>query len=249
MLFAQKDIHVRCENDSVRQVGANDEQMIGANQMIAVGADQHIAIGSDKLEDIGGDNRITINSNKSETIGGSSTQTIGANAGITVGSVMVIQTGTGLTLQCGGSFISISSSGISISAPKVNINSGGSAGSHTKVSITKELKKPKEADKGEPGADVKYARQNKYGSTALETTSISSGDEQRGEPAETSWIEVALRDSEGQPCAHERYRLLLPNGRHVNGFLDEQGQARYQGPPGEYDVEFPDLDREAWDRS
>lgn len=249
MIFAQKDFHERCENDNIVKVGANRNIAIGADDVLSVGADQHVAIGADKLEDIGGNFRIATNGNKLETIGGSSTQTIGANAGITVGSALVIQAGSGLTIKCGPSFISLSSSGISISGPKVNINSGGSAGTHTKVNISKQLKKPKEADKGVPGADVKYARKDTYDSTALETTSISSGSEDGGEPGETSWIEVALRDSEGNPCAFERYRLLLPNGRSVNGFLDEQGQAHYVGPPGEYDVEFPDLDREAWDRS
>lgn len=64
------------------------------------------------------------------------------------------------------------------------------------------------------------------------------------DPAKSSWIEIELVDQDGQPVAHERYRVTPPGGKPIEGFLDANGFARVGGiEPGTCAVTFPGLDR------
>lgn len=68
-------------------------------------------------------------------------------------------------------------------------------------------------------------------------------------PRKTSWIEIHLRDMEGQPVPGKRYRIKMPDGSVEEGNLDDFGHAEYYGiNPGTCAVSFPDLDAEAWER-
>lgn len=67
---------------------------------------------------------------------------------------------------------------------------------------------------------------------------------------QVSWIEIQLVDDKGLPVSGERYRVRLPDGRISEGRLDEQGKVRVSGAePGKCRIDFPDLDKEAWQRS
>jgi hypothetical protein len=66
---------------------------------------------------------------------------------------------------------------------------------------------------------------------------------------EKSWIEIQLVDEDGNPIAHEKYELYLPDGSVIKGRLDENGIARASGvEPGTADITFPDLDTDSWQR-
>lgn len=68
-------------------------------------------------------------------------------------------------------------------------------------------------------------------------------------PRKTSWIEINLRDMEGQPVPGKRYRIKMPDGSIAEGSLDNFGHAEYFGiNPGTCAVSFPDLDADAWER-
>ncbi len=66
----------------------------------------------------------------------------------------------------------------------------------------------------------------------------------------TYWIEIELVGEDDEAIAYERYLVVLPNGEKAAGYLDEDGFARLEGIPvsGSCAVQFPDLDREAWDK-
>jgi len=67
-------------------------------------------------------------------------------------------------------------------------------------------------------------------------------------PTDTAWIDLELVDQAEQPIPYRRYRVTTAAGRVVEGYLGPAGTARITGlPPGECDVEFPDLDGRAWD--
>lgn len=56
------------------------------------------------------------------------------------------------------------------------------------------------------------------------------------------WIEIKLKDEEGNPVANEAYILRLSNGTVRQGNLDANGYKKEEKvPPGEYQVEFPNL--------
>jgi hypothetical protein len=70
------------------------------------------------------------------------------------------------------------------------------------------------------------------------------------EKEEKVWIEIMLVDETNHPVAGERFRILLPNGKKVEGKTDSRGMARVDNiDPGTCQVTFPYLDREAWERA
>jgi type VI secretion system secreted protein VgrG len=108
-----------------------------------------------------------------------------------------------------------------------------------------------EADEADPGkvaeakAKQKETGQGKYGSQKAEPFEASP---ESGEEEEKSWIEIELFDEEDEPVAGERYEIKLPDGSVSRGSLDGNGFARVAGfDPGQCEVTFPELDREAWE--
>jgi uncharacterized Zn-binding protein involved in type VI secretion len=56
------------------------------------------------------------------------------------------------------------------------------------------------------------------------------------------WIEIKLKDQDGNPVANEAYVLRLSNGEVRQGKLDGNGYKKEEKvPPGEFQVEFPNL--------
>lgn len=69
----------------------------------------------------------------------------------------------------------------------------------------------------------------------------------QGDPRKKSWVEIELVDQKGKPVPHERYRVVPPGEKPVEGFLDAQGFARVAGiDPGTCKISFPDLDAASW---
>ncbi len=78
------------------------------------------------------------------------------------------------------------------------------------------------------------------------------GQQAAAEPSQqqekTSWIEIYLRDDNGEPVPGERYRIKLPDASVQEGNLDEFGHAEYYGiNPGSCQVGFPELEDEDWE--
>ena len=64
----------------------------------------------------------------------------------------------------------------------------------------------------------------------------------------TSWIEIELLDEHGAPVRYERYRVVAPGQKKVEGFLDTHGFARVSDiDPGTCSISFPDLDAATWE--
>lgn len=68
-------------------------------------------------------------------------------------------------------------------------------------------------------------------------------------PKPVHWIEIKLIGEDGNPIPWEEYRIQLPDGQVVRGYLDENGLARVDNieNPGQCTVTFVDLDKEAWE--
>jgi uncharacterized Zn-binding protein involved in type VI secretion len=67
------------------------------------------------------------------------------------------------------------------------------------------------------------------------------------DPDKKSWIEIELVDQKGKPVPHERYRVVPPDKKPVEGYLDEKGFARVGGiDAGSCTISFPDLDAATW---
>ena len=62
------------------------------------------------------------------------------------------------------------------------------------------------------------------------------------------WLEIELLDEDGNPVPNEEFRVTLPNGEVVRGFLDDTGHERLDpvDDPGACVVGFPNLDGPRW---
>lgn len=71
------------------------------------------------------------------------------------------------------------------------------------------------------------------------------------EEEKASWIEIELKDEEGVPVPSGSYEITSPDGETVDeGSLDSSGQAHISVPEsGSGEINFPDLDAEAWERA
>jgi len=106
-----------------------------------------------------------------------------------------------------------------------------------------------EADNANPGeveqikAEQRQTKSGKYGSVQVKPY--------KRDPAKKSWIEIELVDDENEPVPGERYRITLPDGETAaEGTLDDKGFARVEGiDPGTCKVTFPELDKDAWNKS
>lgn len=118
--------------------------------------------------------------------------------------------------------------------------------------------KPEEvfgADDADPGkiAEVKAEQiekeAGKYGSTGLPAHKAPKNQSVEEKEEKTDWIEIELLDEEGNPVPGEKYEIDLPDGTLAKGSLDGDGFARVDGVlPGNCQVSFPELDKEAWSK-
>ncbi len=68
----------------------------------------------------------------------------------------------------------------------------------------------------------------------------------RNEPEH--WLEIELVDEDGQPVPNEEYKVVLPDGQVLRGFLDQRGCERIApiAQAGTCQVSFPNFDRRDW---
>jgi hypothetical protein len=116
----------------------------------------------------------------------------------------------------------------------------------------KHPKKAKEADVADPGetAEIKTkqdkTKQLEPGSTKLEPSEDSDEEEETKEE-DSHWVGIRLKDEDGDPVADEPFRLKLPDGTIVEGYLDSKGEAEIHGiPEGQCEVCFPQIDKDVW---
>lgn len=74
-------------------------------------------------------------------------------------------------------------------------------------------------------------------------------EEKKKEEAQ-SWIELELKDSDGEAVANEQYKVVCPDGTVKQGSTDGSGKARIDNiKPGLCKISFPNLDEGAWSLS
>jgi hypothetical protein len=110
---------------------------------------------------------------------------------------------------------------------------------------------PLEADIADPGKAMHLKEQQAARRARFNFVPFTprTADQTQEEDEDLSWIEIELVDEDDQPVPGERYEITTPDGRISRGTLDENGFARVDGiRPGECQISFTRLDREAWER-
>ena len=144
---------------------------------------------------------------------------------------------------------------------------GGSAVSAVEPTIPEETFA---ADDAKPGKVAKAkakeieTKTGKYGSVkakAFKPSDTNEADSKTEKTAESDdasnekteekndWIEIELVGEDDNPIPGEKYEVTLPDGSLASGTLDGDGFARIEGfDPGECQISFPALDKEAWEK-
>jgi type VI secretion system secreted protein VgrG len=123
----------------------------------------------------------------------------------------------------------------------VLINSGGAAGagSATPIVAPAEAKDADKADDAQPGTKIALEKR----SAARKEKRVKEGDETK-----KSWIKLKLVDEAGNPVPGEAYKVKTSDGRTASGTLNDKGEAEVKGiEPGDCQVSFPNLDKDAWE--
>ncbi len=268
-VHAQKDQDIRVKNDR-RELIANDRHTyVQRDKREQIKRDEHKIVERDTMKTIKRDYHVLVEENRYGQINGESSEKIdgevnkiyGADCSVDVAgkfsltaSEIVFDAQMGITLKCGGNFVHVTPMGVDIKGTMVNINSGGAAGS-AKTAMTIEPQAPEEAhiaDNADPGSKSptyknQIAKRKKfekmmYGSSPSHNPNSSMNEDKK------SWIEIELKDEEGNPVPGEKYLVTLPDGQKIaSGTLDSKGYAKVSNiDPGNCKITFPDMDGRSW---
>lgn len=127
-IHAQKNMDIKVLNSKSERVGFDRTTSIGNNEDLVVAKDRKVTVDGKQdhkttanyIELVEGDKGLTVEGDQSEHIKGA--------LGVKIDGEMTFQSDTKITLKVGGSFIVIHPGGVDIKGPKINLNSGGSAG-------------------------------------------------------------------------------------------------------------------------
>ncbi|MFH1747780.1 MAG: type VI secretion system tip protein TssI/VgrG [Planctomycetota bacterium] len=267
--YAQKDLHIRVNNDRVENVDNDRHLTVKSNKNESVGGDRSLAVGGNLKEKIAVDVSTKVEGKESKHVMGTLTLTCDSDVVEKFGAshkhevsmtyackalAIKLEASTGIELKCGGSSIVLTPAAIFIAGgPLVNINTGAGppVGPVMAMATTPEdPAAPIDADTATPGSDTTYnAEAQEYEALEVEVLPDEEVPEEPQEEVELTWIEIELVDEADQPCAGERFELKLPNDKIRKGTLDANGVARVDNiPPGECQICFPKLDADAWER-
>jgi type VI secretion system secreted protein VgrG len=150
-----KDLHVNVAGDIFYTGGATVQAKIDKDVSLKAGGDLGIDIGGKTSLKSAQD--INVQSEQAKITFKTSTGDVvieAMNVKIKGATNVAVEATAGASLKCGGSFVNVGPSGVDISGPMVNINSGGSAGSADSApdaspKAPEEAKKPEDLTKSE----------------------------------------------------------------------------------------------------
>ena len=147
-LHAQRDWDENIEHDQKIRVGNERHDTVEKNAYSEFKAEEHHTVHADRKVQARADDHLTVAMNQHVKIGAGQFVEAGREIHLSSGLKAVLEAGIELTLKAGGSFIKIDPSGVWISGPAPNLNSGGNPGSGTAAApLLPGLLKAADADK------------------------------------------------------------------------------------------------------
>jgi hypothetical protein len=94
-----------------------------------------------------------------------------------------------------------------------------------------------------------YVARDKWGnSSAQQATAAAARAAGAASSVNDAVVDVTLVDENGSPVPGAPYRVIMPDGRFLDGCLDDKGRVRIEGlPRGNYKVTFPGRAADSWD--
>jgi len=178
---AERNQDVRVKNDSLEWVGRQRHLIVKEDQLERVDGDKHLHIkegksgkgnqfekvDGDKHQSVGGDHNqkvdgtisLTVAGDLQEKIGGAQATQVGSDIHLKAGMNLILEAGMTITLKAGPSFVVVGPSGVAISGPMVQLNSGGSptSGAGAQPDAPTAPKPALEADNAKPGEIAEVA--------------------------------------------------------------------------------------------
>lgn len=248
LINAQKDFHVNVENDRVETIGHDHHLSVKENKFELVEKESNREVKLDLNETVGGNTSYDVTGNSGVKVGGNYSLEVDGDIYIKAGGNLVLEGRISVTVKAGGNFVTIDPSGVTILGTMVKVNSGGSAGGGSAVSLLSPQRTVK-ADTVKPGKDTTYSDSGALIKGKMDVGKAGSEFEPGEFARDTSWVAIELVDEVGDPVPDESYEVLLPNGNIRNGTLTARGQAYIPLPTAEeVQISFPRLDTEAWIR-
>jgi type VI secretion system secreted protein VgrG len=149
LIQAERNQDIRTKKDRLEWVGENSHLIVTKDLMEQIDGDMHLHVKGDQNVEVDGTTSLHAKTDIQEKADSNYALDAGMEVHIKAGMSLVIESGTTLTLKVGGNFININSGGVFIKGAMVMLNSGGSAGSGSGVSVGTPTA-PMEADKAEP---------------------------------------------------------------------------------------------------
>ena len=128
-MHAEKDMDLRVKNDRRTFIGRDAHLMVRKDLLERVDGTYNLAVKADCTEQVQGDVSQTTGRDRQEKVNGNYGLEAGQEIHMATGGALVLESASNLTVKAGSSFIAVDNSGVSICGPKINLNSGGSAGS------------------------------------------------------------------------------------------------------------------------
>ncbi|MGY4664784.1 type VI secretion system tip protein VgrG [Pseudomonas chlororaphis] len=128
-LHAQRDWDENVEHDQKIRVGNERHDTVEANSYSEFKAEEHHTVHADRKVEARASDHLTVGVNQHIKIGTGQFIEAGQEIHFDSGLKIVLEAGSELTLKGGGSFVKIDASGVTLSGPVVNVNSGGAPGS------------------------------------------------------------------------------------------------------------------------
>jgi len=257
-----KDQHLVVKNDRREKIDQDTHLIVGRNQTEKIAQDRNVKVGGKEAVEISGGQSLKVGGNVGEQVGGNKSEEI-SGALYLKGMNVVIEAMTQLSLKVGGNFVNINAAGVQINGTMVMINSGGAAGSGSATALVAPAAAATadDADDARPGTKIalekrsaaRKERRGKEGGAGGDSGAGgdggAGGNDNDPNKTKTSWIKIKLVDEAGNPVPGEAYKIkTLSDGRTYSGTLDEKGEKELKGiEPGNCEVTFPNLDKEAWE--
>jgi len=165
-IHGEKDLDIRVKNDAKEWIGKDRHLIAKSDQLEQVDGDKHLTVKGDRNEKVDGTISVDAGMDMQQKVGMNHALDAGMEIHLKGGMKVIVEAGTQVSLKAGPSFVDIGPSGVSISGPMVNINSGGAAGSGSGCSPDSP-KSPKEADTAEPGKVAKPPKPKEYSPAAI----------------------------------------------------------------------------------
>ncbi|MDC0610749.1 type VI secretion system tip protein VgrG [Vibrio sp.] len=134
-VHAQKDLESLTENDLTTHVKHDSHLTVENDRYSNVKVNDHLTVNAEARHKIAGTQSLTINGELHIKAGKVWVNDAGTEIHIKAGQKVTIEAGSEISVVGGGSFCKVDPSGVSLGGMMVNLNSGGSPGSGSGVSV------------------------------------------------------------------------------------------------------------------